>query len=240
MPTFSPLEVFPMPPPRDASFQPMGLGRPKGRHLSEILLAMEEAAKGEEMKGVPGEQEWMRAQVGFLWERAIEYVAQGMEYHDAMEEVWGELLIASRPVDKQLHLELDGIHLTPDGYHTEDQLLEEYKFTWRSSNKWGALPVVEGEERQKVEMGASPERHFARWVGQVRSYLHVGNVTKAWPFPIHTCRFIIFWAGGDYSYKPGRGPQPTQCLVTFTPEELEEGWEVVKAYRDWLEEKEKA
>ena len=235
MPIFSPLEVFPMPPPRDASLQPMGLGRPKGRHLSEILSAMD-AAAGKEMSTPPGEQEWMRAQVGFLWEKAIEYVAQGMDYHDAMEEVWGELLLASRPVEKQLHFEYDNIHMTPDGFHTEEEVLEEYKFTWRSSNKWGALPVVEGEEREKVEVNASPERHFSRWLGQVRGYIHAGNKIKAWPRPIHTCRFIIFWAGGDYSYKPGRGPQPTQCMVTFPPEELEEGWEVVRAYRDWLEE----
>lgn len=238
-----------MPPTRDASLKPLGRGRPVGRHISEITREIARAA-GSNVDSIEDEPEWLRAQVGFLWERALEYMVQGFSHEEAMEIVWGELLQETRPVDKQIRLKYDGIYLTPDGRHRDENLLEEYKWTWKSASKWGLLPGHVGMPAQypeqqdpmkwaKVLSKADPEKYFVEWIVRSAAYLKAWNETLN-SRPVLQVRFIIFWAMGDYSYQKGRGPQPTQCIVTYTPEELDEGWKVVKRYEAWIGEQEKA
>src|SRR5262249_34152091 len=68
----------------DAALQPMGTGRGSELHLGSIVREMKRAA-GENVESIPGEQEWLRTQVGFLWEAAVEYTIGGMQIDDAIE-----------------------------------------------------------------------------------------------------------------------------------------------------------
>jgi hypothetical protein len=68
----------------DAALQPMGTGRGAELHLGQIVKAMKVAA-GEKVGDIPGEQPWLRAQAGFLWEQAVEYTLAGTGFEDAME-----------------------------------------------------------------------------------------------------------------------------------------------------------
>lgn len=262
MPTFSPLMAFPMPTTRDASMQEMGTGRPVGRHLSEITRERMIASKGA-YNVIEGEAEWLRAQTGFLWEMALEYQIKGLNYQEAMEAAWKELHQLTRKVDKQIRLELDGILGTPDGLNQDDRMLEEYKFTWQSANKWGLLPGPPGfildkpkskthqlyseEDQLKVLGKADPESNFGEWITRSAGYLKMFNSSRPClgngctpgqeehcDHLIYQVRFIIFWVNGDYSYQKGRGPQPTECIITFTPEELDDDWETTLTYNSYM------
>ena len=85
-------------------------------------------------------------------------------------------------------------------------MLEEYKCTWRSLRRWNE----------------DPEENFLYWFMQVKAYLQMLKLTKV--------RFFIFWVNGDYTYKPGRGPQVTTQEFEFTKEELEDNWATLMAH----------
>ena len=46
--------------------------------------------------------------------------------------------------------------------------------------------------------------------------------------------YFICWVNGDYTRKPGHGPQVVPYLVTYEPRELELNHEDVLRYRDLM------
>jgi hypothetical protein len=187
------LEVFEFV-PLCADWRPMGEGRPEGLHLSDILYgSMYEAKFGKPpgFKNPTGdEQPNVRAQMGFMWERAIDHV-----WVDFMQQ-------QPMKVDTQLHIQKDGIHMTPDGveYGGDENILHEYKATWRSLRRW--------EE--------DPEEEFITWFWQVKAYCHALGINR--------CKFFLFFVNGDYRYAKGRGPIVVTQEFEFTDAELEDNW----------------
>jgi len=179
----------------DASLQPMGYGRRIGLHVSGLVKAAVTAITGETPKAIEGEQENVRSTMGFLWERALEYAFK--EY----------MQVERKGIKKQISAELDGVIGTPDGLSVKDNVLEEYKCTWRSMRRWNE----------------DPEGNFLYWFMQVKGYLHMLGLTRV--------RFFIFWVNGDYTYKPGRGPQVTTQEFSFTQGELEDNWALLMAHK---------
>lgn len=233
MPTFTPLQQFQID-FRRADFSAFGTGRdPTHLHLGEIIRA-KKAAAGDRIDGIEGEQENLRAQIGFLWERAVGMVWQGIPWAAALEIVWKEYCSVAQIgppergyVESQLRIEHDGIRMTPDGLD-ENGWLESYKFTYRTMRKW--------EE--------DAEGEFWSWLEAEAGYVYAINRLRTDPCPegcgcektappLLGCRFFIFWANGDYSRKPGRGPQATYTEVRWTPEELESNWQGILRYRDY-------
>ena len=171
--------------------------RPSGLHVSGMVKSAFKALFAQESKPIEGEQPFVRALAGFLWERALEHAFT--EYMQVDRGI----------VNKQDFVQLtlpDGriVTGTPDGL--KDDVVEEYKATWRSMRKWSE----------------HPEEEFWMWVAQVKAYCHMTARTKA--------RFFVFWVNGDYSYKSGRGPQVTTCEMEFTPEEIEDNWRILLAH----------
>ena len=186
-----------------------------GEHLGEILRAMKKAAD-EKVTSVAGEDPAIRAQLGFLWERAVEMVWAGVAWKDALEITWKEYCVEQLQVTaSQSRLEMDGVKLTPDGYHEIAGVLS-FKLTWKSMKKWEQ----------------DPHEYFWSWLMAEQAYARA--YSKLFGRPVTTCRFYIFWVNGDYSYKPGRGPQATFCDVEFDPDESERDWQTILRYRAWM------
>lgn len=157
---------------------------------------------------IEGEQEGLRPQAGFLFERAL-------------ENTWKEYHRETRPVELQFTVEYDGIVGTPDGLETLDNTLLSMKLTWKSMRKW--------EE--------DPTSHFVDWFAREQGYLWMlrQGGSSLGRLKVDKLRFLIFWVNGDYSRKMGRGPQITDTLFQFSDEELERNWNTIVRYRDWLD-----
>lgn len=128
--------------------------RPSGLHVSGLVRAAYKNLKGTEPKAIEGEQPWVRALAGFLWERALEYA-----FTEYMQKERGT-------ADKQTSCQYmlgDGraVTGTPDGINGE--YIEEYKATWRSMRKWSE----------------DPEAEFWMWLAQVKAYCFMTGRTKA-------------------------------------------------------------
>lgn len=126
--------------PLDGSLSPMGAGRPTGRHLSDIIKRRKEEA-GENMNEIPGDQPGIAMQLGFLFERALEYVFR-------------EFMQVQRNTQTQLHESADDISGTPDGFDHDADGLEEYKTTMRTMKDWEQDP-----------------QNFWTWMEQTKGYL---------------------------------------------------------------------
>lgn len=200
---------------RSADLLPIGEGRPAGLHLGDVVRAMKIAA-GENVKDIPGEAPWLRASVGFWWESAVEYMLQGMTYDEALEQSFKRHMIAGQRqgVVKQLRLEADGIHMTPDALDPKVPQLESYKLTWRGAGKAATLEDF--------------EENFWTWHLQEKAYAKAAGVTS--------CRWIVLWVRGDY--KGAQGPMARECTVKWTPAELDENWRVVLAQAEALKARE--
>jgi hypothetical protein len=216
---------------RDASLNIMGVGRPEGRHQSELVKAMKEAA-GENVSPISGEDDATRPQAGFLWEIAMEWVLLGcpLEYSLDMalakyfQEARPQLPFPRGPIEKQIRLCLDDVHMTPDGYDREQRCLEQYKWTWKSMRKWSE--------------GYGAEEYFWPWLVAEKNCLWALSQQES--ELISRVRFYTMWTMGDYSRKPGGGPQVTVTEFEFTADELEENWRKSLVYKKYLDEKEKA
>lgn len=228
----------------DGSLLPMGHNRPEGIHQSQIIRLKKEAA-GEKVTGIEGEDPDLRTTIGFLWERAVNMVWQGVPWRDALEIVWKEYCSVAKigppdrgDVETQLRVESDGVLMTPDGlawttvpgtvgsgYRIEPLRTESYKLTWRSLRKW--------EEDAASAAAGIPPQHFWSWHDAEMGYLRA--LSKLHQVELRTCRFFIFWTQGDYSRKPGRGPQATFTDVTYTSDEIEAAWESTLRYKKYLE-----
>lgn len=190
---------------RTSDLLPMGVGREPGLHLGGIVQAMKIAA-GERVGDIPGEAPWLRAQVGFLWETAVEYILGGCPYDAAMELAWKRHMVAGQRVGvvKQFKLLEDGIHMTPDGLTTDaSPILESYKWTGKSFAKAGTLEDF--------------EEHFWTWHVAEKGYARAAGVLG--------CRFIVLFSNGDY--RGAKGPMARECTVTWDQSELDSNWAAV-------------
>lgn len=197
----------------DASLAPMGTGRGTELHLGSIVKEMKRAA-GENVDSIPGEQEWLRAQVGFLWEAAVEYVIAGMAIDEALELAFKRHMRALRQMQRQVKLERDGIHMTPDA--VDGRYLLSWKATWRGFGKAATL--------------ADFEDNFWSWHTAEKAYAAAAQVAGLLPAGEATCAFEVLWVRGDY--RGAGGPKATRCEVTWESEELAENWRVILAHRE--------
>lgn len=92
------------------------------------------------------------------------------------------------------------IFMTPDGYHIEDMILEEYKYT---SKGW--------------REGCITDKKFSRWVEyQIPCYLKALN--------LNTCRLRVYFVRGDYKEPV---PRWYEYTITFSNQELDETWDLI-------------
>jgi len=204
-----PLEVTGL----DAALQPMGTGRGAELHLGTIIKEMKRAA-GDNVESIPGEQEWLRAQCGFLWEQAVEYVIGGLTIDEAIELAFKRHMRALRQMARQVKLERDGVHMTPDGI--DGRYLLSWKATWRGAGKAAELE--------------SFEDNFWAWHTAEKAYCAAAQIAGLLPPGDATCRFEVLWVRGDY--RGAGGPKALACEVTWTPEELEANWSAILAHRE--------
>jgi hypothetical protein len=218
-------EPYTLPALLRADFTKIGEGRSPKRHLSEITRAIKEAAGGN-VEAIEGEQDGLRPQAGFLFERAL-------------ENVWKEYHRETRPVELQFNVELDDIVGTPDGLETLDENLLSMKQTWMSMRKWE-------EDLASIKAG-EPVQHFVEWFAREPGYLQmmrkgvttVDGVSLRLSPSIRRVRFLVFWVNGDYTRRVGRGVQITNTLLEFADKDLDKNWKTILNYRDWLDKKEK-
>lgn len=196
---------------RDASLNPMGTNRPEGLHLGTIVREMKKAA-GENVSEIPGEQPGLRAQVGFVWETAVEYMLGGMSVDEAMETAFKRYAWELRKgISSQVRIRKDGIHMTPDAVNELVGEIESWKATWKK------LPWTQDDFESK----------FWPWMVAEKGYCYA--------LAVDTCRFIVLWQAGDYSKGRGTGPMAMQATMTWTADELVENWRTVLKYRDMIE-----
>lgn len=183
----------------------VGEGRAEGLHLGEIIGEMRREAGL--AAGVPeGEPTWLRAQTGFLFEWALELIAGGMPVREAMDTAFKRYMLEARAgVVKQITTVRDDIHMTPDGI--DARTLESYKFTWKSMRK-----AADGEAFSE---------HFWPWLIQEGAYLASLRLAG---YDLDAVKWYVFWANGDYSRKPGNGPQVRVYQARFTQQELDDIW----------------
>jgi hypothetical protein len=199
---------------RTADLQKMGEGRPAGLHLSELIRDMRVAA-GLPVEGPEGEQEGVRMQLGFLWETAVELCLAGASFEDAWEMAARRYMCAVRQqVVKQVQLEKDSIHMTPDGVDFSTGALESYKATHKS--------------QRKADSQEAFEQNFWSWLVAEQGYCLAAGVD--------TCRFFICWMNGRYDFKTGPNWQIYECV--WTEQELIDNWSAVLKYKAAREEKE--
>ena len=199
---------------RTADLEKMGVGRPAGLHLSHVIHKMKVAA-GDNVGQIPGDQDGVRMQEGFLWESALEYMIGGMPLDEAIELAFKRWMVALRGnIATQVKLEKDGIHMTPDGFNKVEGELESYKATRKSYAK--ALTQDEFES------------NFWPWLVQEQAY--------AYALGVDTVHWIVLFQAGDYSKGRGTGPRVVQSTAVFTPEELAENWRVVMTHAESLRE----
>lgn len=206
---WAPLEVTGL----DAALQPMGTGRGSELHLGDILKEKKIAA-GENVDDIPGEQPWLRAQTGFLWEAAVEYHIAGMPIDEALELAFKRHMRSLRQMSRQVKLELDGVHMTPDGIW--GKALLSWKATWRGQGKAADLQ--------------SFEDNFWTWHDAEKAYCWAAQKAGLLPEGEATCRFEVLWVRGDY--RGAGGPKALGCEVTWSPDELAENWRIVMLVKE--------
>ena len=195
-----------------ADLRPMGEGRPEGLHLSDIIRQMK-IAEGEKVSDIEGEQPGLRAWEGFVWESALEYMAAGATLEQAMDLSFKRHMVKQRQgIAKQVQVDRDGIHMTPDGLNAVVGESESYKMTRKSFAKAVTLDEF--------------EQNFWPW--------HVAEMGYCRELGVDTCRFIVLWMAGDYSKGPGTGPKILQVSVTWTADELEENWRRVLKVKEGI------
>ncbi len=202
----------------DGEGREMGEGRSPGLHWSTVVNRLIEIEKGKPQTGIPGEQEFVRMALGFVLEGFIE---------DSFKRWMAASAGNERQVVTQTELGMDGVLMTLDGidYSSDPPVVEEYKATWKSMNKlgsrgwspeaWNQLhPTFNDNDLMLIADGLYAE--FWGWLVRIMGYCRAVGTTQA--------RLIVLFVNGDYSYKPGHGPQMRRFDLTFTPEEIEDNW----------------
>ena len=120
--------------------------------------------------------------------------------------IWEELLTMAfreKLANRPGEIMLEGVAMSPDGMDWENWVVHEYKVTWRSSAK---LPVDD-----------------ERWMMQAKGYCK-GLGAK-------TVVMKILYLMGDY--RENREPVYKVYEIVFSPQELEENWQMVMAHAKW-------
>lgn len=190
----------------------IGTGRAPGLHLSDIIGEMRREA-GLPMGGTPGEQEWLAAQDGFLWEYGLELYAGGMGLDAAMQIAFKRYMLQCRAgITKQLVCEKGGIHMSPDGYDPgPPRTLESYKRTKKSM--------------RKAESAEAFTEHFWPWIVQESCY--VLGLRDA-GVEVDRVLYIVYWVNGDYRWEKGTSHDVRQYEVIFDERDLDAAWSQVQ------------
>jgi len=166
--------------------------RSKGLHLGQIIDDVEQLL-------YPRKTSWEGEEamaLGFIWERVLGY-----------SFIQGHLNTGR--IVRPGELQLDGVYLTPDGYDTQDHVLEEWKCAWKSSN-------------------TDPEsKKFWRYWTQVKSYCLALKTNKA--------RLRVLFVNGDYKFK--KGPVTKCWEAEFSDRELKDNWSMLTNHakkKGWL------
>lgn len=145
---------------------------------------------------------------GFAWERVLQNVIE-RDPTELWEWMFGRALAEPnnpkviRPGEQCV----DGIYLTPDGYHIDDMVLEEWKWTTKSS-KGG----IEGNKK------------FRRWTAfQIPAYLYALN--------LDICRLRVHHARGDYTTGE---PEWWEHILSYTRQEIVETWDCICMHADLM------
>lgn len=179
--------------------------RSPGVHVSDIIRDLENTVtKPGERKDFkdlsPDEKRRMGnyVAVGWAWEEIFKRQMLAMD-----ASVWRD---AARYQHK-FELVKDAIIATPDYVDTKEDVLIEFKATWRSS-------------------GRDIQSDFWSWWVQIKAYCHMLGLDHA--------RLIVFFVCGDYRES---GPQIKMWDAKFTSVELEENWIMLHQHakrRGWL------
>ena len=156
--------------------------RSEGFHLSTVLDYIENTLGIGKSGRVFTEEDKLYAELGFLWEGVLR--ERDFDLLDPSQVYIGEF-------------ELDGIIGSPDGVDLINEVVYEYKCTWKSPKK-------------------HPIETETRWLWQVKSYCKMVGYS--------TVVFRVLYINGDYS--PIR-PIYHTYHITFTQEELDENWNMV-------------
>jgi hypothetical protein len=132
----------------------------------------------------------------------------------AWEEVVTHALARVRPtmpgVVRPGEFTLDGIHMTPDGVFEREWAVEEFKATWRSSNR----PL---------------DPDFWSWLVQIKAYCLALQTQRAY--------LSVFWVCGDYRES---GPFTQRFRLEFNDAEIRDNWTMLVSHaksKGWLEPK---
>lgn len=162
----------------------VGEGREPGLHLGQIISEIRKEEGKTYGPGFEGEPKWIRAQEGFLWEKALELVAGGMAIDPAMDIAFKRYMLQARAgIAKQIKFEYQGIHMTPDGYDPATKTLESYKLTSQSMRKGSSVE--------------SFHEHFRHWILQEGGY---SVAARAAGYEVEQVHWLVFWARGDYKW----------------------------------------
>ena len=168
-------------------------------HVIDFIEAQEGMDRGSDGRRIAALHNYGVA--GFGWERVLRHLIE-----ESPEELFEWLFtgafneVPNPKVVRPGEIILDGIAMTPDAYHIDDSVLEEYKYTNKSS-KGG----IEGNPK------------FRRWLQyQIPSYL------KALGLLI--CRLRVYFARGDYR---NQEPEWREAIITYQQHELDEIWDCI-------------
>lgn len=176
--------------------------RPAGLHVSDIYRDIENTVtKPGERRPYSELSESERRRAGTYW-------AMGFAWERVLERSMVDAFVSGSVVRPGTLL-IEGILVTPDLLNLDDMCLEEWKCTWKSSNKWDKLEV-----------------EFWAWTIQIKAYCYALGINKA--------RLRVYFINGDYA---GSGPQVKYALLEFTDLELRETWNMLKGHaqrKGWL------
>jgi hypothetical protein len=118
----------------------------------------------------------------------------------ALCEVWGVYFEREDRYTKTGSLCLDGITGTPDWLDQHTWSVVEFKATWKSSRRDLA-------------------NDFASWLWQIKAYCKMLATT--------TAELYVFFVNGDYRES---GPQLKAFSISFTRQEIDENWAMLKSH----------
>jgi hypothetical protein len=163
-----------------------------GVHVSSVIRWIEVKTGKREVRGdTPEEREALAlyTSMGWAWESLI---------RDALMRVWTNGYRRDARWIAPGELEQDGIIGSPDWFDSEDCVLEEFKCTYRSSNR----PI---------------ETDWWHWMVQMKAYCYLLGVYKI--------RLRVFFVCGNY--KPIK-PEIRMWELTFSDREVQDNWLMIR------------
>lgn len=189
-------------------------------HLGRIIHEAK-VASGENVGMVPGDQDGLRMQEGFILETVVDYVLAGMRFDDAIQIAFKRYGLQILPWVRQVHLEADGIKMTPDG-------LDPFAVSIADGAPEPELVSIKATRRtlRNARTLEDFSAHFWTWFMQEQGYLRAAGLRQV--------RWIVWWIASDYSKGKGTGPSLLDCRVKFDQEELDQNWKGVLMIADRL------